>query len=307
MTTRLSVSALQSQINRQTYVIGSSARIHQITPYLNLEAAVFSPAKPVDVSLVVAIGGGSVIDQAKHFRSVEMPEATLVAIPSVWGSGAEVSPVVVLNDDFGKRIQVDEKFRPDHFVDLPQLGLTLDSNSQKYACGDTFSHALEAILSPLASDSVRTRLAQVIKTITNLPFEYDEEWFSVSRDACGLQAQAGVGLVHGIAHTIERSMQNAFPAEDWGHARLCSLFLLPVMAFNQENSEKFTEVLERYSISPGLVREKIAELFDMESYERTIPFLQEAWFDVLREPCSRVNCTVVRRNDISWFAKWSYP
>ncbi len=52
---------------------------------------------PAETKTLIVSGGGSLMDQAKYFRARLRPELNLVLIPSIWGSGAEASPIAVLN------------------------------------------------------------------------------------------------------------------------------------------------------------------------------------------------------------------
>ena len=50
-----------------------------------------------DLDTLIVIGGGTLMDEAKIWRAHNAPGIRLIVIPSLWGSGAEVSPVAVLN------------------------------------------------------------------------------------------------------------------------------------------------------------------------------------------------------------------
>ena len=74
---------------------------------------------PADARALVVVGGGTRIDEAKAWRHRERPALTLIAIPSVWGSGAEASPIVVLSRDGAKEIAIDDALLPDARVVAP--------------------------------------------------------------------------------------------------------------------------------------------------------------------------------------------
>ena len=63
-----------------------------------VEPGGFTPRHSHDYEheVYIVAGGGTLIDRAKVFRRNNWPALNLVAIPTIWGSGAEVSPVAVL-------------------------------------------------------------------------------------------------------------------------------------------------------------------------------------------------------------------
>ena len=61
---------------------------------------------PEELDTLVAIGGGVLMDRAKIWRKEKRPKVRLICIPSIWGSGAENSPVVVINEDVRKVIHI---------------------------------------------------------------------------------------------------------------------------------------------------------------------------------------------------------
>ncbi|GHD33724.1 iron-containing alcohol dehydrogenase [Halioglobus pacificus] len=304
MTAELSLDALLARIDESTHVISGPSQADRAHQLFHKPVHSYSDELPENVHLIIAIGGGTVIDNVKRLRMQQRPEATLVAIPTIWGSGAEVSPVMVVDSGSEKTIQLDEALRPDFYVSLPELGSTVGPQMQRFACGDTWSHALEAIISPLATESLKQKLANVIRELSGLSLDHHPEWFELSRLACSYQAEAGVGLVHGIAHTLELPLSARFPDKNWGHARLCSLYLYPVMSFNQERSTKLAETCIRFHIDMDAVQQTLRDLFDASAYQQALPCLREHWMQVLRDPCSRLNSTTVKRNDLEWFEMW---
>ncbi|MDT8322280.1 MAG: iron-containing alcohol dehydrogenase, partial [Xanthomonadales bacterium] len=167
---------------------------------------------------LIAVGGGSLIDRAKAWRVFESPRTRLIAIPSLWGSGAEVSPVVVLDREGEKDIHIGQEFVPDARCLWPELADSLPESLARHGCGDVWAHALEGFLSPLANDGLREALAALIREMQTLPVANDPRWFEAGARACAGQARSSVGLVHGIAHTLEAPLRRDFPDAGWGHA-----------------------------------------------------------------------------------------
>ncbi len=254
---------------------------------------------PTNLDTLVVIGGGVLLDEAKVWRLRSAPTTRLVAVPSLWGSGAEDSPIAVLNRDGAKEMTVDDALVPDIVALWPKVLESLSEPLCRAACGDVWAHTLEALLSPIASEEVRADTALVLKEVLQLPLDADLRWFELSARACRAQAASSVGLVHGLAHVLEGKLAAAMPNERLGHAQLCSLFLWPVMMFNAE-ADRFNELLAAHSIDRDLVFERCREFFDAELYARLLPFVEEHWRAVLRDACTRTNSALVRRTSLDF-------
>ncbi len=261
-----------------------------------------APIPPATRTLV-AIGGGALMDAAKILRAETRPDLRLVAVPSIWGSGAEASPVAVTQDGTRKVIRCGEQYLPDARAYWPELAASAPARLIRHACGDTWSHALEGFLSPLADDALRGEIARLIERLLELPIGTDARWFEASADACRLQARASVGLVHGIAHTLEGPLRAEQPDFGWGHAALCSTFLWPVMALNLRLSDG---AAQRFAAS-GLDLERVLAaaraLFDAEAYDRAAGLFAARWNEILRDPCSRTNGSLVRPGALDHFRR----
>lgn len=260
---------------------------------------------PADLDTLIVIGGGRLIDEAKFWRARQAPRTRLIAVPSIWGSGAECSPVAVLDRDGAKEIHIGSEFLPDVRCLWPELADTIPETRARHACGDAWAHALEGFLSPLAGNGLRSELAEVIREMTGLPLAADPRWFDVSARACAGQARSSVGLVHGIAHQLEGALRAAYPESGWGHARLCSVFLLPVMSFNREHSDKWARLAGEHDIDEQEVFRVLRELHEPDSYAQALGLLDEHWMAVLKDPCSRTNSALVRPASKAFFLGWS--
>jgi len=138
-----------------------------------------SDSLAADAPWLVVVGGGHLIDEAKALKA-RSPALKLAVVPSLWGSGAEASPVIVLDRGGRKDIQVLPQAVPDLIIWAPELAASVPLARASQACGDAWSHALEAWLSPLADDALRTDLATLIGTLCTLPLAPDPRWFMAS-------------------------------------------------------------------------------------------------------------------------------
>ncbi len=272
-----------------------------------LPLPVLSPNEPLPAELrtLIVVGGGTLIDRAKVAARDGGRPVRLIVIPSIWGSGAEASPIVVLDDAGKKTIRIDARYLPDEHLFWPELARTIDSRRAREACGDARAHALEGFLSPLASDELRRELATVLREMQALPIGNDPRWFAASARACAGQARSSVGLVHGIAHVLESVLRARDPDAGWGHARLCSTFLWPVMEFNRQGSPKWSETLLRYEVDEAAELAALRELFGADAYRQAVGVLPEHWPAVLRDPCTRTNSVLVRPVGLDFFRNWA--
>jgi alcohol dehydrogenase class IV len=251
---------------------------------------------PVGVRKLVVVGGGQLIDNAKFWRRDRSPATWLCAVPSLWGSGAEASPVAVRTVDGKKDAQVDQSLLPDARAVLPGLVFSIPAERARWGMGDAWSHALEGFLSPLATADVRAQCADLIKNeLLSAQLKSGPEWFELSARACSLQARSGVGLIHAIAHVLEPRLQN------FGHARLCSLFLWPVFKFNIERGPKVGQLLGQFAIDSAQLAQTFQQLFSADEYREVVPALRAHWSEIIRHPLARINSTLVRADAITWF------
>lgn len=261
---------------------------------------------PAGTETLVVVGGGTRIDQAKVWRVQKCPRLRLVAIPSLWGSGAEASPVAVLDRDGHKEVLLGEQYLPDIRCIVPELLDTVPASQARDACGDAWSHALEGFLSPLADDALRAELAQLIRSMLALPLARHPDWLEASARACAGQARSGVGLVHGIAHTLEAPLRAEQPAAGWGHARLCARFLYPVMCFDRQASDKLDHLMAAHGLDADAVLARVRPLYDDADYRAALPALERLWRQVLRDPCTRTNSTLVRPQSLAYFSERAF-
>ena len=272
-----------------------------VTEIFPLQAIPENGTPPLGLESLLVVGGGVLIDRAKYWRATQSPATKLIAIPSIWGSGAENSRIAVLNEGGKKSIFVGTEYLPDVRAIWPELVQSIPDEFVKYACGDVWAHALEGFFSPVGNETTRLDLAEVIKGITELPIGKNYAWFEYSAKACAGQASASVGLVHGIAHTLEGPLKEKYPNRNMGHAKICSIFLWPVFSLSMKHSDKIQELFTSFGIDEERVIKILKSFYDATIYRTVFPVLEEHWRLVLRDPSSRTNCILVRPGYIDYF------
>ncbi len=183
--------------------------------------------------LIVALGGGSVMDAAKAmwvfyeheelskleelFPPYEFPKlrrkARMCCIPTTSGTASEVSrSVVITEDETGiKRGLGNMEMMPDIAICDPEVTLTMPSGITAETGMDALTHALEAMVSNRAnylSDILAVKAAQDI--IKALPAAYQdsgdlsarETMLNASMIAGMAFTNVSLGIVHSMAHTL---------------------------------------------------------------------------------------------------------
>jgi alcohol dehydrogenase class IV len=282
-----------------------STRCVQALVEAALDPPILSPDQPFPpyAATLIVFGGGTLMDRAKQLRRDRSPGLRLIVVPTLWGSGAEGSRIVVLSGPDGKTISVDDENLPDVRVHWPELCESVPENLARFACGDAWAHALESLLSPLGTATSREEAGAVLRRMMSLPLAWHADWLECSLLACKCQAASSVGLVHGIAHRLETPLLRS-GKEGWGHARLCSLYLTPVQAFVRQSTPKWDERVRATALDPETVSSKLRPLFNQEDYSLLLPFLEAHWKEILRDPCTRTNAALVRPSTLDFFREF---
>lgn len=252
---------------------------------------------------LIVVGGGALIDRAKLLRWPRWPRLRLIAVPSLWGSGAESSPVAVADTPAGKAITIDPGLRPEVRVRWPELLEGVPERRLRQGSGDVWAHALEGFLSPLARPELCAELAALMQRMLGVGLGRDPEWLELSAAASAGPACAGVGLVHGIAHVLEGAGATDETGAPLGHAALCSTWLWPVLRFDEQATAKVEQRMLEHAVDLGAVRATARALFDEALCARLLPLLRQHWPAVLRERCTRTNGALVRPSTLDALAE----
>ncbi len=218
--------------------------------------------------VLLAIGGGSVLDAAKAIRLFhESPQLTmrelalpfldarkrvarypqvqhaaqLVAVPTTAGTGSEVSPAAVLTVDGRKVTLVDYSLVPDMAIVDPTLTISMPPHMTADTGVDALTHALEAAVSIFASPFTDAFCMQAMNLIFDaLPRAYADGNDLEARTAMANAAtiaglafsNAFVGVNHALAHAVGARFGIA-------HGRANAIFLPHVLRYNAALPSKF--------------------------------------------------------------------
>ncbi len=183
--------------------------------------------------LIIALGGGSVMDAAKtmwiYYENEQLTKladilppnafpklrkkARFCCIPSTSGTASEVSrSVVITDDDTGMKIGLGNmEMMPDIAICDPEVTLSMPQRITAETGMDALTHALEALVSNRAnyvSNILATKAAQDI--IATLPTAYHngndlaarETMLNASMIAGMAFTNVSLGIVHSMAHTL---------------------------------------------------------------------------------------------------------
>lgn len=201
--------------------------------------------------LLLAIGGGSVLDTAKAIHLFyENPEMTLeeafvpfalpqlgkkavmVAVPTTSGTGSETTSVAVFIDSKSqqKKLMMSNNIIPMYAILDADMTDTLPDTVATYTGMDALTHAMEASVSKNASPMVQSiALSAALDIFENLPISIsktvDEQSKKAAREKVHIAAaMAGVAITNscaGLAHSFDQ------PGPFFGlpHGMVCGIML----------------------------------------------------------------------------------
>lgn len=291
--------------------------------------------KNFNPNIVIAVGGGSVIDATKaiiHFGKniLNLKEILFIAIPTTSGTGSEVTSFSVITDK-EKGIKyplVCDSLLPDIAILEPELTKTVPPQITADTGLDVLTHAIEAYVSKNATDFSD---ALAIKAI-NLVFENLEICFKNGSDIKAREKMhtasclagiafnnASLGINHSIAHILGGRYH--IP-----HGRANAILLPHIIEFNAqikgyENScspiaKRYEEIAKALGISKSNTRASVKSLInkilELERKLNMPAFLKElnidfSNFDLIKEEmaeialadkCTETNPICPTKNDI---------
>ncbi len=208
--------------------------------------------------LVVALGGGSVIDTTKALkvfydapelnfdeiafidrfskpRPVPKLKTKLIAIPSTSGAGSEVSGASVLKKGGIKYNIVTPEIAPDVAILDPRLPVTMPREVARNSGLDVLVHGIEAYTTKVANDFSDAFAIKAIKTVfafLERSLEGDEEAREKMHYAATMAGIAFLNARLGLCHAMSHKAAWLGP-----HGLLNAIFLPYVMEFNAGRSE----------------------------------------------------------------------
>lgn len=209
---------------------GWSLVSHSGEPTLKSISESLKNLESANISRLVAIGGGSVIDAAKIIRAyrsapelfystnsnrtLELKNDSVpdyfLAIPTTIGSGSEVSSSALIRNNENKKTAIFGKsLTPSEVIFDPSLVATNSKSQLSRSLADAFSHSLESYLSLLrnpVAENFALDAARGIFENFHAVIAHDEDAISRAQIYASVSGRCQdamlVGPIHGIAHGL---------------------------------------------------------------------------------------------------------
>lgn len=289
--------------------------------------------KALKPDLIVALGGGSVMDAAKamwiyyehddlHDLKDIMPpnpfpklrgKARMCCVPSTSGTGSEVSRSIVITDDAsGLKCGIGNmEMMPDIAVCDPEVTLSVPARLTAETGMDALTHAIEALTSARANMLCDVlAMEAVLKIFQWLPAAYEdgsdlparEEMMDASLMAGLAFTNVSLGIAHSIAHTL-----GSFFKIPHG---LANAIVLPYVIRYNRRDPKADAVYRRIERAAGISNLEFAvrqlnrrlnipsDISGLADRNRCLKLLEEMVETALADGCTKTNPVIPNREEM---------
>ena len=241
-----------------------------------------------DAELIVALGGGSVMDIAKAIAALngmvdgeailvahltegaQLPDAMtpkpIVAVPTTSGTGSEVTPWGTIWGDDGIKFSVnDTKLYPSHAILDAHLCLTMPRDITLATGLDALSHAMEsiwnqrhmALTDALATEAITIIRASLEKAITH-PGELQTR---ASMQTAAIPSGLAMGTTQtALAHSISYPFTSRYGLP---HGLACAFTLPEIARFNGETEpDRLAPIAAALGCPIGAIPAELETWFD---------------------------------------------
>ncbi|MDC7126104.1 MAG: iron-containing alcohol dehydrogenase [Spirochaetales bacterium] len=238
--------------------------------------------------LIVAIGGGSVLDTAKGVllalanedddllsmagsNVLEAFSTPFIAVPTTSGTGSEVTNVAVITDDERQRkcLYLSNNLQADYAILDSKLTASLPSHITAMTAMDALSHSIEAFTclgkNPVsdmfalkAIELIRDNLISSVNEPENLQLRYN---LAIASMFAGQAfSNSMVGMVHTIGHSVGAVCHAA-------HGCCMAVLLPPALEYNYRKISKELEQLLPYIAGEDVAAKTLPEKRAHETIE----------------------------------------
>lgn len=233
----------------------------------------FVAAQP---DVVVAVGGGSVIDAAKGVIYTLAQGGQLaqkpyfVAVPTTSGTGSEVTAFSVIKSNTEKWVVVDEYMLPDLAILDPNLVKSVPASITADTWMDVLCHALEAYVSNQASDFSDALAEKAVQLVFRHLLDCYQQGSDLHarekmHNASCIAGMAFTNASLGITHSLAHALGGKFGVP---HGRANALLMSQVVAFNADYqgqcdtlaAQKYTRLAALLGLPAANAREGVRSL-----------------------------------------------
>lgn len=223
------------------------------------------------VDLVIALGGGSAMDEGKAIaalvtnggkcadwdaKPLNQPMLPMICIPTTAGTGSEVTFCAVIDDTkrhFKMAFQDEINLIPTIALLDPELTVTLPPKATAGPGMDVMTHAIEAytckVHNPI-SDALALQAIKLVHKNLVQAFQHPDDLLArenmlVASSMAGMAfINANVGSVHALSETIGA-------VHDFPHGLVNALLLVPTIEYNLDsNWQRFADIAEALGVQP---------------------------------------------------------
>ena len=280
---RGAVDQLVTSLGKPTAIIDAVPTNPRISNIETLRAALLR-----DLDIVVALGGGSVIDAAKGFAAVHalngemeilaahlrdgasLPATfappPLVAVPTTSGTGSEVTRWATIwgDDDFKFSLQHPALY-PSVAVLDPSLCTSMPEDITLATALDAVSHAMEAVWNrnhmPVSDRMASTAISEIYASLRQTIEQPTNVALRERIQVASLIAGYAMGTTQtAVAHSISYPFTAKY---DMPHGFACSFTLAEVVRYNAEaDGQRLLPIAEALDCSVESIGETIEKWFD---------------------------------------------
>ncbi len=216
---------------------------------------ILNEIQKIEFDIIIAIGGGSVIDMAKlvkifsaqnftankyfeeHLKFVDSTKK-MIAIPTTFGTGSEATHFAVLYKERVKHSIADEKILPEYVILDPLLTKSIPDYVAACSAMDAFSQAIESFWSVNATDESRKYSSEAITILKNYIVSAVNEKDIESKQKIQYAAYLAGKAINISKTTAPHAFSYTLTSHyNIPHGQAVGIFLPVILKFNYENSE----------------------------------------------------------------------
>lgn len=230
---------------------------------------IFLYCKKINPDLVIAVGGGAVIDYAKmvnvlgdlnniekkisnYSYPIKNKNYKLIAIPTTAGSGAEVTSNAVIYVNSIKYSFEDKNLIPDYFFLIPELVMRVPSKIKNSSGFDAIAQSMESIISLKSTDESLKFAEQSLELSLKYFTKYLKYPSSTNCKFMSLASHLAGRAINISKTTAPHAVSYPFSSMyNISHGHAVSLTFSKFMKFNYMNSDKSISnfnINKRYNI-----------------------------------------------------------